>query len=87
MTDTTDAKGEGLKPCPFCGETPDAANPLTFQMNQGDKWGFVVCCCNGPEVRTGYQDVEHWRADAIAAWNSRPAYTDAQLSTSPTSRS
>ena len=60
-----------LKPCPFCGATPDTNDPLTFQSDQGDKWGFVVCCCRGPEVRTGYGPVEEWKADAIAAWNER----------------
>ena len=60
-----------LLPCPFCGETPDVNNPHTFQSNQGDKWGYVVCCCCGPEVRTGYGPVETWRDDAIAAWNRR----------------
>ena len=60
-----------LKPCPFCGETPDAHEEWTFQSNQGSKWGFVVCCCQGPEVRTDYKDVEHWREEAIQAWNER----------------
>ena len=60
-----------LKPCPFCGETPDALNEATFQSDQGTKWGFVVCCCNGPEVRTGYCPVEEWKQDAIDAWNTR----------------
>lgn len=62
---------EKLKPCPFCGETPDADNPDTFQMPETSKYGAVVCCCYGPDVRTSYQDVEHWRDDAIAAWNER----------------
>lgn len=62
---------DGLKPCPFCGEIPDKNDEWTFQSNQGDKWGFVVCCCQGPEVRTGYQPVEKWRNEAIKAWNER----------------
>jgi len=62
---------EKLKPCPFCGDVPDVDNPATFQSNQGTKWGFVVCCCNGPEVRTGYGPVDEWKAEAIAAWNQR----------------
>jgi hypothetical protein len=61
----------GLKPCPFCGETPDIDGTWTFQCNQGDKWGYVVCCCHGPEVRTSYGPVESWRDAAIAAWNER----------------
>lgn len=60
-----------LKPCPFCGETPDIESELTFQSNQGTKWGFVVCCCQGPEVRTGYGPLEDWREDAIEEWNTR----------------
>lgn len=60
-----------LLPCPFCGTTPDIDNPATFQTNQGTKWGFVVCCCNGPEVRTGYQEASEWRDDAIKEWNTR----------------
>lgn len=60
-----------LKPCPFCGETPDADNPDTFQSSQGRKWGYVVCCGQGPEVRTGYRPVSEWKDDAIAWWNSR----------------
>lgn len=60
-----------LKPCPFCGETPDQDDPLTFQDIQGAKWGSVVCCCTGPEVRTCYESVEHWRDDAAEAWNTR----------------
>lgn len=26
------------KPCPFCG-----GKDFSFEKNQGDKWGFVVC--------------------------------------------
>ena len=70
---TTDSDARGLLPCPFCGVKPDINDPATFQSNQGDKWGFVVCCGTGPEVRTSYKPVEHWRDDAITAWNRRPA--------------
>jgi hypothetical protein len=69
MTDTLDPVA--LLPCPFCGETPDINNPATFASNQGDKWGAVVCCCTGPEVRTGYQAVGFWMDDAITEWNRR----------------
>lgn len=31
----------GLKPCPFCGETPPVDDPYTFCANQGDKWGIL----------------------------------------------
>ncbi len=60
-----------LLPCPFCGETPDINDPLTFQMPMTSKWGCVVCCCNGPEVRTGYMKVENWKWKAIKEWNTR----------------
>lgn len=45
---------DDVKPCPFCGATPDIDDPNTFRASQGDKWGAMVCCCEGPEVRTGY---------------------------------
>ncbi len=60
-----------IKPCPFCGETPDYDDPHTFDCDQGTKWGFVQCCCRGPDVRTGYGPLEEWRDDAIKAWNER----------------
>lgn len=62
-----------LRPCPFCGETPDAGKPATFDCDQGGKWGFVVCCCRGPEVRTGYGPPATWQGEAVAAWNDRAA--------------
>ena len=68
MSDDTQA---ALLPCPFCGEVPDVNDPYTFQADQGDKWGHIVCCCNGPEVRTGYGPLEEWKADAIREWNTR----------------
>lgn len=60
-----------IKPCPFCGAIPDVDNPNTFQETDGPKWGAVVCCGTGPEVRTGYGPVEDWRDDAIDEWNKR----------------
>ena len=60
-----------LKPCPFCGQTPDIDHPSTFQMPETSKYGCLVCCGAGPEVRTQYEDVEHWKQDAIDAWNER----------------
>lgn len=62
---------EELKPCPFCGETPDASDKATFRYTDGHKWGAVVCCGTGPEVRTGYGEISHWKDDAITAWNTR----------------
>lgn len=60
-----------LKPCPFCGHTPDINLPSTFQEINGCKWGAVVCCCTGPEVRTGYKKWHYWKQDAINEWNER----------------
>lgn len=63
----------GLKPCPFCGETPPVDDPYTFYANQGEKWGHVLCGCGacGPEVRTDYNPLPHWKDAAIAEWNNR----------------
>lgn len=55
-----------LKPCPFCGEVP-----TEIRETDGFKWGAVVCCITGPEVRTNYVPVAEWRDAAIAAWNER----------------
>ncbi len=65
-----------LLPCPFCGETPDVNNKWTFAMPETYKYGCVVCCCFGPDVRTCYRDAEYWRDDAIEAWNTRVAPPD-----------
>jgi glutaredoxin len=62
---------EKLKPCPFCGRTPDADSPGTFKTVEGHKFGAVACCRNGPEVRTFYALPEEWRDKAIKAWNER----------------
>lgn len=63
----------GLKPCPFCGETPPVEDPYTFCADQGEKWGHVLCGCGacGPEVRTDYKALWHWKEAAIIEWNSR----------------
>lgn len=62
-----------LKPCPFCGEVPDVNNPATFHREVGDRWARVVCCIEGPEIRSGfYTPLEEWKDEAIAAWNERP---------------
>jgi len=62
-----------LLPCPFCGE-----QCATLLINQGDKWAHYEPSCL--EVRTGYDlsDDAPWRAEAIAAWNTRqPTQSDA----------
>jgi len=58
-------------PCPWCGESPDVTNDAIFQLADGVKWGALTCCGAGPEVRTDYKDVSHWKSSAIAAWNER----------------
>jgi len=62
-----------LLPCPWCGETPDVSNEASFRLTDGVKYGALQCCVVGPEVRTDYKDVPHWRERAIAAWNDRKA--------------
>jgi hypothetical protein len=61
-----------LKPCPFCSE-----QCATLAINQGDKWAHYEPSCL--EVRTGYDlsDDAAWRAEAIAAWNTRAS--DAEI--------
>ena len=73
-----------LKPCPWCGNTPDASNPGTFQLTDGVKYGAVQCCGAGPDVRTDYRDFPHWKDAAIESWNDRTApaqgaLTDAEI--------
>lgn len=60
-----------LLPCPWCGETPDVSTDASFRLTDGVKYGALQCCVVGPEVRTDYKDVPHWRERAIAAWNER----------------
>ena len=57
-----------LKPCPFCGVTPDEDS---HYINQGTKWGGILCCIEGPEVRTSYKAWPFFKQDAIDAWNDR----------------
>lgn len=60
-----------LLPCPWCGEVPDISTDAAFRLTDGVKYGALGCCVTGPEVRTDYKDVPHWREAAIAAWNDR----------------
>ena len=55
-----------LKPCPHCGK--QCADLI---IDQGDKWAQYSASCLG--VRTGYNlsDDAPWRAEAIAAYNTR----------------
>lgn len=60
-----------LLPCPFCGSKPNPEDPMTFGKSPGGKYGFVTCCCEGPEVRLGRSDEESWQLQAASAWNKR----------------
>lgn len=61
-----------LKPCPFCGDTPEySPDGIHYVGPTGERWGAVVCCCTGPEVRTGYLSWEEWAPDAAEEWNKR----------------
>src|SRR5687767_8078076 len=62
-----------LEPCPFCGVVPPSDS---YYMNQGDKWGGIQCCIQGPEVRTYYEEWPKWKQAAIDAWNTRATPTD-----------
>ncbi|MBC8740462.1 hypothetical protein F6X40_27890 [Paraburkholderia sp. UCT31] len=57
--------------CPWCHVVPDVTKRESFQLVDGHKWGALVCCGRGPEVRTGYRDVKDWADGAIEAWNER----------------
>ena len=67
-----------IKPCPFCGENINYNDPANFRETDGSKWGAVVCGCGaiGPDVRTGYQEYQAWRDNAIKAWNERTTYAE-----------
>lgn len=50
-------------PCPFCGFQSDRKDDLSYETDQGTKWGRFICgrCgAKGPEVRTSYR-----------GWNAR----------------
>lgn len=69
----TPPPAEMLLPCPFCENVPDGNDPRWFTQEIQPKWGAVVCCITGPEVRTGYEKWPAWRDAAIEAWNDRPS--------------
>jgi hypothetical protein len=68
-----------LLPCPFCGQKPDSTASVTFQMNGSGKYGWVECCCNGPEVRIGLKNADEWTTEAAVAWNKRVDPPDTQF--------
>ena len=67
----TNIQEREIKPCPWCGEVPDVSKNESFRLTDGVKYGALQCCVVGPEVRTGYKDLQFWRDDAIEAWNCR----------------
>jgi len=69
-----------LKPCPWCGEAVED----TVIEGSTFRWRMVAgCCTSGPEVRHNTLADDQVaaeaqsRADAITAWNRRPADVDA----------
>ncbi|HXU93215.1 MAG TPA: hypothetical protein VFP33_06110 [Gallionella sp.] len=75
---------EELKPCPWCGEKPNTELDSAFRLTDGMKYGALQCCVVGPEVRTDYKPVSHWKASAIKAWNDRtPTVTNASAAAAP----
>jgi hypothetical protein len=62
-----------LAKCPWCGGLPDITNPALFHTDESGKWGALGCCGTGPDVRTDYKPLSHWRQDAVDAWNERPS--------------
>lgn len=60
-----------LLPCPFCGTVPNLEDDAYHYQNQGNKWGGIRCCIDGPEVRTNYKPWPHWKDEAIKEWNTR----------------
>lgn len=73
MTPIKPTEAVALLPCPFCGQKPDIDNDASFRLTDGMKYGALQCCIVGPEVRTDYKEVSHWKGAAIAAWNERIA--------------
>lgn len=57
-----------LKPCPFCGVTPDC---IEGYEDYDNAYFFVRCmnpdCKVGPEADCGYESPE----EAAGAWNTR----------------
>lgn len=61
-----------LKPCPFCRSILDSTKDTTFRyVDGGKKWGAVMCCIQGPDVRTGFRPAPEWHQAAADEWNDR----------------
>lgn len=71
MNNTEPLKVGELKPCPFCGATPDV-EPKNPKI-EGDAWTRIVCKNDGCWVKphaSAYIDGDHYSA-AREAWNRR----------------
>ena len=67
---------EELKPCPFCGQKPDAFERASDETPTG-KFAVVRCLCGG------FYACAHRCGDnmqeAITAWNTRASHPDTSL--------
>lgn len=72
----TDSKQE-LKPCPFCGKTPEVTTRDVEPQN--DSWygrkdeTFILCDCGACLFEGSFHEGFGASERAIAAWNARPA--------------
>lgn len=83
MTKTPELPKAALLPCPFCGSVPASYTQTTEYRPKGkdkhenlyEKVQWVVCT----GCKTQGPIVDGWNhADAVAAWNIRPAVSDVQ---------
>jgi Lar family restriction alleviation protein len=66
---------EELKPCPFCGRSPQMSSRPQTQVEGCKFVTFISCMCNGYSAsahRFGIgEDMESAKTSAITAWNHR----------------
>ena len=78
----TDSKQE-LKPCPFCGKTPEVTTRDVEPQN--DSWygrkdeTFILCDCGACLFEGSFHEGFGASERAIAAWNARPADLTGEL--------